>query len=194
MGGSIREAESFMTARLYKHLILLICVMVSLTGFWDPSSMLSAAEHRPQKVVKQPVTQLPVLDRTIPAKGQKVEIKKPAKAALGKAVGGKLKKKKVASKRTPEKARPPQKVVVNPPPPPVVEPKPDLSYGILEQPQRYDPNRDRGTGRVVNPLAGEVLPDHFPELDKNHDGTIDPFERAFSRLDMARDLSNHRRE
>jgi hypothetical protein len=85
--------------------------------------------------------------------------------------------------------------VIERPSPAVVEPKPDLSYhGILEQPQRYDPSRDRRAGRPPNPQAGEILHDHFQELDKNHDGMIDPFERAFGRLDMNRDVSNYQWE
>lgn len=72
-----------------------------------------------------------------------------------------------------------------------VRAKPDLSYyGILEQPQRYDPNRGRHRGGGPNPQAGELLHDHFQELDKNRDGLIDPFERALGRLDMDRDLMN----
>lgn len=73
----------------------------------------------------------------------------------------------------------------------IVQAKPDLSYhGILEQPQRYDPGPGRHRGGAPNPQAGEVLHDHFQELDKNRDGLIDPFERAFGRLDMDRDLTN----
>jgi len=72
-----------------------------------------------------------------------------------------------------------------------VQPKPDLSYhGILEHPQRYDPRLQRHKGAPHNPQASELLHDHFQELDKNHDGVLDPFERALGRLDMDRDLSN----
>jgi len=71
-----------------------------------------------------------------------------------------------------------------------VQVKPDLSYhGILEQPQRYDPSPGRHRG-APNPQAGEVLHEHFQELDKNRDGMIDPFERALGRLDIDRDLTN----
>jgi hypothetical protein len=36
--------------------------------------------------------------------------------------------------------------------------------------------------------VGNVLHDHFQELDKNHDGAIDPIERATGRIDLDRDL------
>lgn len=75
-----------------------------------------------------------------------------------------------------------------------LQPKPDLSYlGKFEQPQRYDPSRDYRRGGPPNPQAGDVLHDHFQELDRNRDGMIDPFERASGRLDMDRDLANRRR-
>jgi hypothetical protein len=72
-----------------------------------------------------------------------------------------------------------------------VQPKPDLSYhGMLEQPRRYDPGRARKQGTLPNPQAGDLLHDHFQELDKNRDGMIDPFERTLGRLDIERDLTN----
>lgn len=72
-------------------------------------------------------------------------------------------------------------------------PKPDLSYhGLLEQPQRYRPNYNSGKGRAPNPNTGTVLHEHFQELDKNRDGSIDPFERASGRLDLDRDLADRR--
>ena len=67
----------------------------------------------------------------------------------------------------------------------------ELSYhGILESPRRYDPSPNQKTGAVQNPKARDLKIDHFQELDKNHDGVLDPFERATSRLDIDRDLSN----
>lgn len=90
----------------------------------------------------------------------------------------------------PSKARRHRKSGKAAPQAPVVLPKPDLSYhGILEQPQRYDPRRERGKAGSPNPQAGELLQEHFQELDQNHDGVIDPFERALGRLDMDRDLA-----
>lgn len=71
----------------------------------------------------------------------------------------------------------------------IIQAKPDLSYhGILERPQRYDPRLDHRKGGSANPQIGNVLHDHFQELDKNHDGAIDPIERATGRIDLDRDL------
>lgn len=74
-------------------------------------------------------------------------------------------------------------------------PKPDVSYhGLLQQPQRYVPHYEHGKGGVPNPNAGALLHEHFQELDKNRDGSIDPFERALGRLDLERDLADHQWE
>lgn len=71
-------------------------------------------------------------------------------------------------------------------------PKPDVSYhGLLQQPQRYTPYYEHGKGGVPNPNAGALLHEHFQELDKNRDGSIDPFERVLGRLDLDRDLADH---
>ena len=71
----------------------------------------------------------------------------------------------------------------------VVQPRTDLMYhGMLESPQRYDPRRNHIGAGVQDPLTPELTHDHFQELDRNQDGTIDPVERAFGRLDMDRDL------
>jgi len=68
----------------------------------------------------------------------------------------------------------------------------DLShFGVLERPRRYDPGKRLHDGAVPNPRARDVRVDHFQELDKNQDGVLDPLERATSRLDIDRDLSNH---
>ena len=67
----------------------------------------------------------------------------------------------------------------------------ELAYhGILENQRRYDPSPNQKTGAVPNPRVRELRVDHFQELDKNYDGVLDPFERATSRLDIDRDLSN----
>lgn len=80
-------------------------------------------------------------------------------------------------------------------PVPTVQPKQNLSYyGILEPPQRYSLSREPRRGQLPTPQTGELLHDHFLELDKNHDGLVDPFERSFGRLDIDRDLSNHQWE
>jgi hypothetical protein len=71
----------------------------------------------------------------------------------------------------------------------VVQPRTDLMYhGMLESPQRYDPRRNHLGAGVPDPHTPELTYDHFQELDRNQDGTIDPVERVFGRLDMDRDL------
>lgn len=89
-----------------------------------------------------------------------------------------------------------RKKTLHPPlPPEQTQLKPDLSHhGILENSRRYDPSPAQRKGAVLNPQAHDLRFDHFQELDKNQDGVIDPFERATSRLDIDRDLSNRQRE
>jgi hypothetical protein len=76
----------------------------------------------------------------------------------------------------------------------VVEPSIDLMYhGMLESPQRYDPRRKHRVGAgTPDPHNPELTHDHFQELDRNQDGSIDPVERVFGRLDMDRDLYDRR--
>lgn len=76
----------------------------------------------------------------------------------------------------------------------VAQSRTDLMYhGMLESPQRYDPRRNHRVGAgVPDPHNPELTHDHFQELDRNQDGSIDPIERAFSRLDMDRDLYDRR--
>ena len=71
----------------------------------------------------------------------------------------------------------------------VVQPRTDLMYhGMLESPQRYDPRRNHLNTGVLDPHNSELTHDQFQELDRNQDGSIDPAERAFGRLDMDRDF------
>ena len=75
----------------------------------------------------------------------------------------------------------------------VVEPRTDLMYhGMLESPQRYDPRRNHLGAGVPDLHNPELTHDHFQELDRNQDGTIDPVERTFGRPDMDRDLYDRR--
>jgi hypothetical protein len=79
------------------------------------------------------------------------------------------------------------------PPKAVAQPRTDLMYhGMLESPQRYDPRRNHLGAGVPDPHNPELSHDHFQELDRNQDGTIDPVERVFGRLDMDRDLHGRR--
>jgi hypothetical protein len=183
-----------MPSRSYICGLLLGGVLVTLGGFGELEPLVLAATGKPKNEAKQPVVQPLAPDRQAPAKVPKVGAKQPARTESSKTVAA-ASQGQISSDRASRKTRRHKKVGKKWRPPAIVQPKPDLSYyGILEQPQRYDPSRDRRAGRAPNPQAAEILHDHFQELDKNHDGMIDPFERAFGRLDMDRDVSNHQWE
>lgn len=97
---------------------------------------------------------------------------------------------KPASPKSPRSVRVHKKVA----PKAVLQPRIDLMYhGMLESPQRYDPRRNYHVGAgVPDPHNPELTLDHFQELDHNQDGSIDPVERVFGRLDMDRDLHDRR--
>ena len=178
----------------YTSRFLLVGALVALGGLGDSDSLALAASAKEKNDAKPPLAQPLVPGQTVSAKQPKIDAKPPAGTESSKIVTPVGQGQK-PSKRAHRKISLHQKAVIERPLPDVVEPKPDLSYhGILEQPQRYDPSRDRRAGRPPNPQADEILYDHFQELDKNHDGMIDPFERAFSRLDMNRDVSNYQWE
>ena len=102
---------------------------------------------------------------------------------------GQAKQTPTESKTTGRKGRRQVKISKKIPPKAVVQPRTDLMYhGMLESPQRYDPRRNHLGAGVPDPHTPELSHDHFQELDRNQDGTIDPVERAFGRLDMDRDL------
>jgi hypothetical protein len=95
----------------------------------------------------------------------------------------------------PKRSRHPRRVNVHKKSRPkvVVQPRTDLMYyGMLESPQRYDPRRNHFGGGIPDPHIPELTHDHFQELDRNQDGTIDPVERTFGRPDMDRDLHDRR--
>lgn len=174
--------------------LLLGGVLVTLGGFGELAPLVLAATGKAKNEAKAPVAQPLTPDRQAPAKLPKVGAKQPARTESSKTVAA-ASQGQTPSARASRKIRRHKKVGGKWRPPAIVQPKPDLSYyGILEQPQRYDPSRNRRAGRAPNPQASEILHDHFQELDKNHDGMIDPFERAFGRLDMDRDVSNHQWE
>ena len=174
--------------------LLLGGVLVTLGGFGELAPLVLAAPAKLKKDAKAPVAQPIAPNQQAPSKLPKVGAKQPARTELSKTVAAASQGQTLSARAT-RKTRRHKKVGKKWSPPAIVQPKPDLSYyGILEQPQRYDPRRDRRAGRAPNPQAGEILHDHFQELDKNHDGMIDPVERAFGRLDMDRDVSNHQWE
>ena len=174
--------------------LLLGGVLVTLGGFGELAPLVLAAPAKLKKDAKAPVAHPIAPDQQAPPTLPKVGVKQPARTESSKTVAAASQGKTLSARAT-RKIRRHKKVGKKWSPPAIVQPKPDLSYyGILEQPQRYDPSRNRRAGRAPNPQASEILHDHFQELDKNHDGMIDPFERAFGRLDMDRDVSNHQWE
>ena len=183
-----------MRSRSYIGRLLLASVIVTLGHFGEWEPLVPAASAKSKKGAKPPVAQPLSPDRQVSTTTTKVGTKQPAKTDLSKplvvAPQG-----QTSSDRATRKSRSHRKAGIKRRPPVIIQSKPDLSYhGMLEQRQRYNPSRDRRAGRAPNPQAGEILHDHFEELDKNRDGMIDPFERAFGRLDMDRDVSNHQWE
>jgi len=173
---------------------LLAGTLLILGGLGESDSLALVASAKPKKDANPPVVSPLVAEQQVSVKQPKVDTKPPAVAESSKTVTTVPQGRK-PSRRVPRKTSLHQRAVIERPSTAIVEPKPDLSYlGILEQPQRYDPSRARRAGRPPNPQTGEILHDHFQELDKNHDGLIDPFERAFGRLDMNRDVSNYQWE
>ena len=185
-----------MTSYPYTYMrgFLLAGVLVTLGGVGELEPLVLAASAKSKKDAMPPVVQPLAPDRQVSITLPKVRAKQSARTESSKTVTA-TSQEQPSSERVPKKTRRHRKAGKKWHPPALVQPKPDLSYhGILQQPQRYDPSRDRRAGRAPNPQAGEILHDHFQELDKNRDGMIDPFERAFGRLDMDRDVSNHRWE
>ena len=170
---------------------LLVAVLATLGGFSDWEPLLWAAPPNSKQGAQSPVVQSLGLDRKGSSVPPKASAKSPAKPEPNRALAAGPQGSRSVDRAHWKTARH-RKAGNKRRPPAIVQPKPDLSYhGMFEQPQRYDPSRDRQTGRAPNPQAGELQQEHFQELDKNHDGMIDPFERAFGRLDMDRDVSNH---
>lgn len=175
--------------------LLIVGLLLALSGLEELVLPLSAIPSKPKKEAKPLVVQPVAPDRPVSSgplpkgKTKKLDENKSGKNTVAELPG------QTPSLRSPLKTRRHQKAGKKLRPPAIVQPKQNLSYhGMLEQPQRYDPSRDRRTGGAPNPQARELLHDHFQELDKNHDGRIDPFERALGRLDIDRDLNNRQWE
>ena len=183
-----------MSSHPYSGRLLLVVVLATLSGFSDWEPLLWAAPPNSKQGAQSPAGQSLGLDRKGSPAPPKAKARPPAKSETNKALAAgpqastsfdRAHRKTSRHRKAGKKWRPPA----------IVQPKPDLSYhGMFTQPQRYDPSRDRQAGRALNPQAAELQQEHFQELDKNHDGMIDPFERAFGRLDMDRDVSNHQWE
>ena len=183
-----------MTIRLRQSGLLLSLGILVLSGLVGLEQLAGAATAKSKKEIKPSVVQPTAADQPVPPKSKKVREKKALKNQAERTVTAELQSKKSSDRVASSPGRQ-KKVRKKLRPLATVQPKPDLSYhGMLEQPQRYDPSRAHRKGGVANPQASELLHDHFQELDKNRDGRIDPFERALGRLDIDRDLTNHRWE
>jgi hypothetical protein len=152
-----------------------------------------AKEPAPVVVAAKPHKQQPDQGRNSPVQLAK---KSPTPAATERQSGAIQKQAKLVStelKPTSPKSSRRMKAHRRKAPKAVVQPRTDLMYhGMLESPQRYNPRRNHLGAGVPDPDNPELTHDHFQELDRNQDGTIDPAERAFSRLDMDRDLYDRR--
>ena len=149
----------------------------------NPKSPIPAApEHQPEASQKQVEPASPKSSVSAVTERQPEAIQKQAKP-----VPTEL---KLASPKSPRGVKVHKKVV----PKAVLEPRTDLMYhGMLESPQRYDPRRNHHVGAgIPDPYNPELTHDHFQELDHNQDGSIDPVERVFGRLDMDRDFHDRR--
>ncbi|MBH0178251.1 MAG: hypothetical protein HP491_10390 [Nitrospira sp.] len=171
----------------------LIGLVVTLCDFWVPRLSHASSPVTPKKEMKPSLVRPLAPDKSSPAVRWKIANKNLPQSVSDKAVVTKTKRSS-RSARAPKKVGP-KKLKLRAQPMAVVEPLPLIPanvahFGMLEQPQRYDLGRDRRTGRVIVPQTMGLLHDHFPELDQNHDGVIDPFERAVGRLDIEHDATN----
>jgi hypothetical protein len=153
----------------------------------------ASAPAKPKKDVNPSLAQPLASGKSVPTVRWKIEGKNPPLSASDKTVVAKPKRPSRSGRASKRAGSEKLKLRAQPMVP--VEPQPLIPanlahYGMLEQPQRYNPGRDRRTGRVIIPQAAGLLHDHFQELDQNHDGAIDPFERAAGRLDIERDATN----
>ena len=170
-------------------------LLVTSCALVFPGVSRSAPPAESKKDMKPPLVQPRVSDTSASTTGPNLNGKKLPKPASDKAVEGTAKKPSSSARGTKKSSRnqKSQKSKVQAKPPMPAEPQPDIAtnlahYGILQRPRRYDPGYDRRAGSVLHPMGRELLYDHFLELDRNHDGAIDPFERAGGRLDIDRDL------
>ena len=171
----------------------LIGPVVIFCQLWVPALSHASSPATSKKEMKRSLVEPLASEKSVPTVRWKIASKNSPQSVSDKTIPSKAKRpshsarvsKKIGSKKLKRHAQPVT----------VVEPQPLIPanvahFGILEQPRRYDYGRDRRTGRVIVPQAAGSVHDHFPELDQNHDGMIDPFERAVGRLDIEHDTTN----
>ena len=153
-----------------------------------------AKEPTPVFAVPKPAPQQSEQEQTSPVQRGKKSSMRPAtehqQEAIQKQAKPVLTELKPTSPKRPRSTKVHKKLA----PKAVVQPRTDLMYhGMLESSQRYDPRRNHLGAGVPDPYNPGLTHDHFQELDRNQDGTIDPVERTFGRPEMERDLSTHQR-
>lgn len=179
--------------RPYRSAAVLALLLAALVVTWEGEGSVAWAERKVstgqggiaanQAVASQPKT------RPADSARKDMGISKKQRAGQNSSVGEAMRPTKERSARRAHRRARAAKPLR---PQATLTPKPDVSYqGMFQQPQRYTPHYEHGKGGVPNPNAGALLHEHFQELDKNRDGSIDPFERALGRLDLDRDLADH---
>lgn len=156
----------------------------------SPKSPMSVATERQPEVREKPVKSESVEPKPVNPKSPLPIVSGPQQEAIKKQAEPVQAGLKPTSRKNPRLL----KVRTVEVPKAVVQPSTELMYhGILESPQRYDPRRIHHIGAgAPDPHNPELTHDHFQELDRNQDGSIDPVERVFGRLDMDRDLHDRR--
>jgi len=184
-------------ARVRCSLRVLICAgLVAFT--WAPIGDVSAAtkkakETAPVVAVAKSAKQHSVQEQNPPVQRAKKSPIPTARERQPESIQEQAKPVQTELKPTSPKRLRRMKVHKKGAPKAVVQPRTDLMFhGILETPQRYDPRRNQLGAGVPDPHTLELTHDHFQELDRNQDGTIDPVERTFGRPDMDRDLHDRR--
>lgn len=170
----------------------LIGPVVIFCHLWVPGLSHASSAATLKKEMKRSQVEPLASDKSVPSVRWKIASKNSPHSVSDKTIATKAKRpshsarvsKKIGSKKLKRRAQP--MTVVEPQPP---IPANVAHFGMLEQPRRYDYRRDRRTGRVIVPQTTGLLHDHFQELDQNHDGVIDPFERAVGRLDIEHDAT-----
>jgi hypothetical protein len=174
--------------RRYLTATVALVAIFAAQGAASPASP-RAAKDKPVEKQSAPEPPRPK-EKGKSAQPSKAQIEKPIKPESKSQLAKETGQRKAANRQGAKTRRQGPKKL---PPRAINEPKPDWSYmGQFQAPQRYDPSHDFQKGGPLNPQAGDVLHEHFQELDRNRDGVIDPLERASSRLDIDRDLVGRR--
>jgi hypothetical protein len=158
--------------------LFLACGLV-LSGYEgnteDPAHAASAASSPGRQA-----TELPHGGKTISSAN------KPNKPAVAKS-----KNKKPEGHRVRQVPRHQKQAIKKQMPEVMAEPRPDVfSYGLLKHSRRYHMDQAISKDGLRNPHTDDLLHDHFQELDRNHDGVIDPVEQVTGRLDIEKDMGH----